>query len=189
MINTKSEMRLHFRNLRKNYKSHSECSKMISNSLYDYIIKSKFNNIAGYIPTDSEVDIYNLMHSLYDLRKTISIPLISKNDSLIFTKWNPNISTFYKSIDIFKKNYDIELVNPNAIIVPGIAFDRNLNRLGFGGNYYDRLIAKYNMAKYKFIGCAFEFQVLDNLLIEKHDQKVDLLITEKNVYINNAHSS
>ncbi|TET52762.1 MAG: 5-formyltetrahydrofolate cyclo-ligase, partial [Actinobacteria bacterium] len=72
----------------------------------------------------------------------------------------------------------------NVIIVPGVAFDKEHHRLGYGGGYYDRLIAETRDPIPEtpiFIGLAFEEQIVDKLPHNKHDQKVDFIITEKRV--------
>ena len=61
-----------------------------------------------------------------------------------------------------------------------VGFDKNLNRLGYGGGYYDRIIEKL-MKKKKIlkIGLAFSKQKINNLPISKHDKKMDYIVTEK----------
>lgn len=74
---------------------------------------------------------------------------------------------------IAKKNLDLA-------IIPGIAFDRQGNRIGFGKGYFDRLLKGLSTKCIK-IALAYEFQILDNVPAEKHDQKVDIIITEKRI--------
>ncbi len=72
-----------------------------------------------------------------------------------------------------------EAVDPTTldwIIVPGVAFDRQLNRLGRGKGYYDRLLAHSSACK---IAIAYELQVCDNIPTEPHDIPMDILVTEK----------
>ena len=70
---------------------------------------------------------------------------------------------------------DIELA-----IVPGLAFDALGNRLGRGGGFYDRFLAKLSPTA-TVVGLAFECQVFDVIPTEPHDGPVDLLVTEKAV--------
>lgn len=67
--------------------------------------------------------------------------------------------------------HDIEL-----IIVPGVAYDRQGNRVGRGKGYYDRLLSTSKATK---IGMAYDFQVVDEIDAEPHDVKVDFIITDK----------
>ena len=66
----------------------------------------------------------------------------------------------------------------DLIIVPGVAFDRQLNRMGRGKGYYDRLLSTLQVPK---IGICFDFQLQDMIPIEPFDKKMDMIITEKEV--------
>ncbi len=64
--------------------------------------------------------------------------------------------------------------------MPGVAFDRSGHRLGYGGGFYDRFLARLP-ARALRIGVAFDQQVLDELPAEEHDQPVDLVVTPSEV--------
>ena len=70
---------------------------------------------------------------------------------------------------------DVELV-----IVPGVAYDRACNRVGRGKGFYDRLLADSRADK---IGVAYDFQVVDEIDVEPHDVGVDMVITDRGVYV------
>ena len=64
-----------------------------------------------------------------------------------------------------------------------MAFDEKLYRLGYGGGYYDRAIAKLRQVKKIItIGIGFDGQKVDNIPTEPHDQKLDFIITEEKLY-------
>ena len=68
------------------------------------------------------------------------------------------------------------------MIVPLVAFDKNKFRLGYGGGYYDRYITKIlKKKKVLTIGLAFSFQKLKRIPINKFDQKLDYIITDKDI--------
>ena len=75
-----------------------------------------------------------------------------------------------------------KIVYPDILIVPIVGFDKHKFRLGYGGGFYDRYLNKLNKKK-KFlsIGIAFSFQKIKNIPIDKHDQKLDIIITERSV--------
>ena len=65
-------------------------------------------------------------------------------------------------------------------IIPGLLFDQQKNRLGYGGGYYDTFLAKYQGDKFAL---AYDIQVVDKLLpTEPHDQKVDKILTESTIF-------
>ena len=72
------------------------------------------------------------------------------------------------------------LVYPDIILVPIVAFDNNLNRLGYGAGYYDRLISKLSKKKKLLkIGLALSVQKINNIPTNKYDEKLDYIVTEK----------
>ena len=77
--------------------------------------------------------------------------------------------------------FQIKKVYPNILLVPLVGFDDNLNRIGYGGGFYDKYIAKHKK-KLLVIGLAFHFQKVSQIPYEKFDQKLDLIITNKKVF-------
>ncbi|WP_457601139.1 5-formyltetrahydrofolate cyclo-ligase [Hydrogenivirga sp.] len=74
-----------------------------------------------------------------------------------------------------------EIISPEElelVVVPGVAFDRQGYRVGFGKGYYDRLLERVRAPK---IGVAYSFQVLDSVPRDSWDRPVDILVTEKEV--------
>ena len=63
------------------------------------------------------------------------------------------------------------------MLVPGMAFDRNMNRIGYGGGYYDRYFEKYRDIAYFKLGLAHEFQIYDSLEVEEHDYRIDGVVS------------
>lgn len=66
----------------------------------------------------------------------------------------------------------------DLVIVPGIVFDQQGNRIGYGRGYFDRFLAQTTAFK---IGLAYDFQVVSNIPAELHDVPVDLIVTEKRI--------
>ena len=67
-------------------------------------------------------------------------------------------------------------------LIPGVAFDRRARRLGYGGGYYDRLLAGGLPEGTPLVSGAFEVQILDEVPTDPHDAPVDVVVTEKEVY-------
>ncbi len=70
----------------------------------------------------------------------------------------------------------------DLIIVPGVAFDRNGNRIGYGGGYYDKYINNLKH-KHKLLALAYDVQIVNNIESEIHDIIIDYIVTE-NEFIN-----
>ena len=74
------------------------------------------------------------------------------------------------------KRQFVEFEDIDCIIVPGAAFDRQGNRLGLGGGYYDRFLKRApNPTR---IALAFDYQLIESVPNEEHDSKMDIIITE-----------
>ena len=76
----------------------------------------------------------------------------------------------------------VKKIFPDLIFVPLVAFDDDLNRLGYGGGFYDRYFEKISkIKKILKIGLGFSYQELKKIPINKYDKKLDLIITEKKI--------
>ncbi|WCR58658.1 MAG: 5-formyltetrahydrofolate cyclo-ligase [Wolbachia endosymbiont of Ctenocephalides felis wCfeF] len=158
----KKEIREQYRAIRKNIDESYAANSLVNlfNQNLSYV---KGKTIAAYIPIDGEINVIPLMHNLLNLGYKVAIP--DENKPLRFKEWN-------------KADEDII---PDTIITPIIAFDDHLNRLGFGGGWYDAVIKELRPLGKIFIGVAYEKQYCKNLPIEEHDQKLDIIITETRV--------
>ena len=137
--------------------------------------------IGGYYPINFEVDDLELLKKLEKKKFNISLPVIKKNFQMDFYKWSFS--------DLLKINkYGIpepetkNIVYPDILLVPLVAFDKNLNRLGYGGGYYDRLIKKISKNKKIIkIGLALSVQEVDKIPVNIYDQKLDYIVTNKHI--------
>ena len=74
-----------------------------------------------------------------------------------------------------------QIVYPSILLVPLVAFDNHLNRIGYGGGYYDRYIKKVKKnKKIILIGLAYSFQKVKKIPANKYDMKLDFIVTDKN---------
>ena len=138
-------------------------------------------NIGGYYPINSEIKCLDILEKLEKNNFKISLPVTRKNNDMDFYEWSfrDTLNVSYQGIpepNIKKK------VFPDVLIVPLVGFDKNKFRLGYGGGFYDRYISKLsNFKKILTIGFAFSFQEVKNVPIEKHDQILDFILTNKGI--------
>ena len=138
-------------------------------------------NIGGYYPVNFEIDDLEILKELEKNNYKISLPVIKNNFQMDFYKWK-----FSEPLTINK--YGIPepeksfLVYPDILLVPLVAFDNKLNRLGYGGGYYDRLLEKLSKKKSIIkIGLALSIQKIDKVPINRYDQRLDYIVTNEYV--------
>ena len=153
------------------------------NQIIKILKKEKVNNkiIGGYYPVNFEIDDLDLLRKFKKNKFNISLPAIKKNFQMDFYPWSysePLKINRYGIPEPETKN----IVYPDVLLIPLLAFDKNLNRLGYGGGYYDRLIKKLSKKKNIIkIGLAFSVQEIDKVPINMYDQKLDYIVTNKNI--------
>lgn len=153
-------------------------------SCSDLQIKSDLNSggfshltIAVYDAMEGEVDLSEFVNSAKVFDINVCKPFIVNDEKghMEFTSYDAQFSQLDKfSID------DFEVVAPEAIdliVCPVVAFDNMLNRLGYGGGFYDRYLRRLPSYVPK-IGVAFEVQKVNDVPIDKNDLKLDYFVTE-----------
>ena len=146
--------------------------------------KSKISSIAIYYPIKSEISPLKLIKIFQKMSINICLPVIIKNtNELIFSKFEDKKSLTKNKYDIYEPN-NLDKINPDIIFVPMLGFDKNLNRLGYGKGYYDATISKLRKLKKIFvIGLAYDNQMVRNIPTESHDEKMDIILTDKKIYL------
>ena len=149
--------------------------------VFDIIKKERLNykNLGGYFPVNFEVDDLEILKNFERKGFKISLPVIKKNFQMDFYQWS-----FTEILKINK--YGIpepetkKMIYPEILLVPLVGFDLKLNRLGYGGGFYDRLIKKLSQKKKILkIGLALSDQKIDKVPVNKYDQKLDYIVTNK----------
>ena len=175
----KSELRKKILKVRKKFNTKN--IQIDFNHITKILKKEKITNkiIGGYYPVNFELDDLALLRKFKKNKFNISLPIIKNNFQMDFYSWS-----FSEPLKINK--YGIpepeakNIVYPDVLLIPLVAFDKNLNRLGYGGGYYDRLIEKLSKKKNIIkIGLAFSIQEIDKVPINMYDQKLDYIVTNK----------
>ena len=73
-----------------------------------------------------------------------------------------------------------EVPDGGLMIMPGIAFDNERNRIGYGGGFYDRYLSEHMNDYYKTAIC-FDYQVVESIQADEFDIKPDKIITDRRV--------
>ena len=175
----KSNLRHKVLKIRKNNSKKS--ININPSNIYSYLKKKNYNLkiIGGYYPTNYEIDDLEILNYFINKGSIISLPKIKKKNQMEFYKWYTNEPLLINKYGIPEPE-TTNRVYPDILFVPLVAFDKELNRLGYGGGFYDRYIQKISkIKKIVKVGLAFSFQKLKTIPSNKHDKKLDIIITEK----------
>ena len=140
-----------------------------------------FKNLGGYYPTNYEIDDLNILEFFEKKNYNILLPIIKKNNKMEFFKWTKNDPLKINKYGI-PEPVSSKLYYPDILLVPLVGYDNDLNRLGYGGGFYDRYIEKIEkIKKIVKIGLAFSYQKIKSVPINKYDKKLDFIVTEKEI--------
>ena len=143
--------------------------------------RKKIKNIGGYYPINSEIGCLDILEKLERNNFKISLPVTKKNNNMDFYQWSFNDPLKVSNRGI-PEPAEKKKVYPDILIVPLVGYDNNKSRLGYGGGFYDRYIAKLsNFKKVLTVGFAFSFQGVKNIPINKYDKKLDFILTNKGI--------
>ena len=135
--------------------------------------------IGGYYPYNHEVNTLKILEKFEKLNYQIALPKIKKNFQMDFFKWSIKDLLSINKYGIPEPITD-KIVYPNILLVPLVAFDKDLNRIGYGGGFYDRYLEKVMKIKnIMTIGLAYSFQKVQKIPVNKYDVKLDFIVTNE----------
>ena len=176
------------KNLREKRKNQDKSIKKIKDTKICSKIEklTEFQNaksVLFYAPIEQEmeVDIWKLIKK-YIQKKEVFLPRTEHKKRSIKICHISNLGQLKKStLGILEPDGKCETEKPkniDLVIVPGIAFDEQGNRIGFGKGFYDTLLKKTKCPK---VALAYDFQIMQSIPCEKHDVPMDIIITEKRI--------
>ncbi len=143
--------------------------------------------IAGYYPLNYEVNILNFLEEASKKKFKIVLPVIKSSNKMSFKSWIFKEPLYVSKFGILEPNNLGKEIIPDLIMVPLVAFDRKLNRIGYGKGYYDRSLQKISKIKKKTItlGIAYSFQKCATIPTNKYDFKLNYVFTEQGIISSN----
>lgn len=137
--------------------------------------------LAGYMPIRTEINPLPAMEEAA-AHGPVGVPVITgEGQPLLFSQWEPGYAMkdgpFGAQIPAEDRFFE-----PEIVIVPLVAFDRNGGRLGYGGGFYDRTLEQLRARRATLaIGFAYAAQEAEDLPLEPTDQPLDMIVTEAGV--------
>jgi 5-formyltetrahydrofolate cyclo-ligase len=153
-----------------------------SKSIQEFVINSKeFQQakvVGAYFAFGSEVTTELIIEQAKTLVKKIALPRVEE-DKITFYELSSIKSLIRGRFGIMEPPPSVPISEIDILVVPGIAFDKTGNRLGYGKGYYDRLMS----GKQTFsIGLAYSFQLLENLPYDRSDKRLDAIASEDGLH-------
>ncbi len=187
LIDTKKKLRKKQYENRK--KLFSDSLKNFNLEIFRELFKKKIFSeskiISSYISINNEIDTSELNNYIQKKNKILCFPTVfKKNYHLVFRKFSSEEDLVEGFMNIKEPSSNNEILTPDILFVPCLAFDTQGFRLGYGGGFYDRTFAHLKKNKKNFIsvGYAFEGQKVSSVPKDKFDIKLNYVITEKKIY-------
>ncbi len=153
--------------------------KFILSILKKEKIKGKI--IGGYYPYNYEINALNLFKDLEKKNYKITLPRINNKAQMNFFRWSTKDPLQVNKFGIPEPISNVKKY-PDIMLVPLVAFDKDLNRIGYGGGFYDRYISKIKKRKKIIsIGLAYSFQKVKKIRTNRYDMILDYVVTEKKI--------
>lgn len=173
----KNILRKKYKKIRNNISDKWEKDQSIQSKIIQLLNKyNKCNHIGLFYSINNEPQILEVYTRLENIKFYLP-KVLSKNNDLIYTKLSIPLQfekDYYNiNASINTKDEDLDLV-----FIPGIAFNENGYRLGYGSGCYDLYFRKHNLIK---VGICYEECLINIPFQEDHDIKMDYIITEERI--------
>jgi 5-formyltetrahydrofolate cyclo-ligase len=139
--------------------------------------------IAVYWPLGDELDPMPLLNTLHAMGHQMVLPvMLGAGKPLIFRTWCPTDELQDAGFGTREPSEDKQVLEPDVILAPLLAFDSSGFRLGYGGGFYDRTLEKLRQNKPVTVyGIAYAAQKMDHVIKGPYDQPLDGIVTELGV--------
>lgn len=172
----KSDLRKKYLAIRESLINKNELDNKIFNKIIDLKEYKNSKTILTYVSLKDEVDTLKLINHSLDIGKKVAVPKCEgDNINFYYIKSLQDLHNGkFNILEPITKDKAIDYTN-SICIIPGVAFDINNNRVGYGKGFYDRFLEKYNGTK---VGISYKQCICKNIYTDKYDIKMDRIITE-----------
>lgn len=159
----------------------TEKSTAIQKRLFSLDAFKSARNVCTFISAFKEPDTVEIIKALLGEGKGVIVPITHTGTNTLSLSYVEDFGDLKTGAFGILEPSVIKSAQENdidAVLVPGLAFDRSGGRMGFGKGYYDRLLENTGAVK---IGLCYDFQLFDTIPTEEHDVPMDIIITEKEI--------
>jgi 5-formyltetrahydrofolate cyclo-ligase len=144
-------------------------------------LKSMFTlgkTVAAYVAIGSEADPFALLRAAHEAGCKTALPYVtSKISPMLFHDWSPGERLETGPFGLIQPPADNKVVIPDIVLVPLVAFDVRLARLGQGAGHYDRALSI--LSDVTTVGISWSVQKCDFIPVDPWDVPLDYILTEK----------
>ncbi len=181
MLDEKKDLRARALCLRKAaYDLHgAEASRRLAAHGLDFLRVQPGMTVSGFAAIRDEINPADLMTWLHAEGVRLALPVMAgKGLPLLLRAWAPGDAMEAAAWGIAEPLDDKPEVEPDVVLLPLLAFDACGNRLGYGGGFYDRTLAKLRAKRPVLaVGLAYDEQRVDAVPVEAYDQRLDWVLT------------
>ena len=157
-------------------------AKIIESAAYQ-----RADSLLVYAAFGSEIDLSALMRTARVRGKVTALPKMTGPHEMRFYRveeGTPMKAGKWGIMEPDTDGADLPEVNDGLMLLPGLAFDRDFHRMGYGGGYYDRFISRYREDLY-LMAPILQLQMIDHVPCEAHDALLDAILTPEESYYRN----
>ena len=157
-------------------------SRIVCDKLLLHPKFSKWQHIGIYLGFKNELNLDSFIQHCWQADKTLYAPKVNTDQTMQFLYYAPHAELLKNKFGILEPTSPIAhpIEQFDALIVPGVAFDRIGNRIGMGAGYYDKALAfKVQQPHLKpyLIGVSYDFQIIDSITPSPWDVPVNAILT------------
>jgi 5-formyltetrahydrofolate cyclo-ligase len=160
----------------------TRCSGLIAQRLIELDAFRRASAVMLYVPVRNEVDTTAAMTRCLNDGKRVALPRMDYEHERIVAHWvdDPVSQLVLGRMDLVEpdpaKTEVVALDEVDLVVVPGLAFDRQGNRIGWGRGFYDAFLATLGARR---VGVAYAFQLVEAIEHDGHDMPMDYVLTEE----------
>jgi len=174
---TRLQIRQHIRKIRRNLTAlqQAQAAQSVTAQALQLIDRHHAQNIALYLSFDGEISTRLLIESLLQQGKHVYLPVLHPfcSGHLLFLHYLPTTPMVKNRFGVLEPQLDVRNILPidkfDIVFTPLVAFDKQGNRLGMGGGFYDRTLQHWQQRSFIPVGLAYHCQEVDELPIESWD--------------------
>jgi 5-formyltetrahydrofolate cyclo-ligase len=160
---------------------HERLGRKATERLVHSVELGRFKTLGVYAPMRGEIDILEVAEEHLSRGGSLALPVVVEKAAPVeFWRWRPGMP-MARGVWNIPIPASRDCVWPDALIVPLLGFDSALFRLGYGGGYYDRTLARASPKPY-CIGLGFQSALLTSIHPQPHDIPMDQIVTDELTY-------